>query len=408
VSPVNLLQNKGLTDADTGGQTSTVGEPTVANSDHREILLAGNWYASRSLDAGGSWSLLDPFTLFPPVAGGFCCDQVVTYDPRRNLIFWLLQYVRDPQGTNVLRLAVTQGGTLASNNWYWWDFAPGTTNAAWAGEWFDYPDLELGDGFLYITTNSFRGDQWRRSVVFRLPLQALAAHSALNYRYFATTQNFSLRCVRGAAATMYFASHNSTSQLRVFSWPEKDRVSFRDVNVTTWNAGSYSAPGPDNTNWLARCDPRITGAWLGNGAIWLAWTANSRGQRPFPYARIVEISEAQMQVQADRDIWSPSYAYAYPNGSPNDGGETGITLFRGGNQLNPSHVVGVFNRATNKWSLRATKNGTNGPADNKWGDYLTCRRYASDGQTWLASGYTLQGGGTRNDVEPRIVHFDWS
>src|SRR5207244_10944529 len=172
MSPINLLQNHGLTVAETGGHTATVGEPTVANND-QEVFVAGNWYATKSLDGGTTWTAVDPDTSFPADAGGFCCDQVVTYDPANNLLFWLLQYVRDVQQRNLLRLAVKQGGTLGDNTWYWWDFRPETTNPAWAGTWFDYPDLELGDSFLYLTTNNFSGDAFVRSVVFRLPLQTL-------------------------------------------------------------------------------------------------------------------------------------------------------------------------------------------------------------------------------------------
>ena len=112
-----------------------------------------------------------------------------------------------------------------------------------------------------------------------------------------------------------------------------------------------------------------------------------------------------MQVTADRDIWSTDYAYAYPSGAANDAGKIGITLFRGGNQLNPGHVVGAYDEAGGSWDLVATKDGTNGPTDNKWGDYLTCRPHTPGGQTWLATGYTLQGGGQPTNVEPRLVRF---
>jgi hypothetical protein len=403
---INVLQTVPLPSSATTGQTATVGEPTVGNND-QEVFYAGNWYASRTANGGGSWTFVDPFRLLPPAAGGFCCDQVALYDPSHNLFVWLLQYVRDNQGTNVLRVAVKNGGTLADDVWDWWDFSPGSINAAWSAEWFDFPDVELGTNFLYVSTNSFQGNTWRRSVVLRLPLASLVQRGSLSFQYFASTQNFALRCVRGAGATMYFASQNGTSQVRIFAWPESDpSPSVHDVNVSTWNAGRYSAPGPDGSNWLARCDARITGAWLANGIIGLAWSANSRGSRPFPYARVVEISEDQMQVVADRDIWSQNYAYAYPNAAPNDQGEIGITLFRGGNRINPGHVVGGFDDRTQTWQLQATRDGTNGPSDNKWGDYLTCRPHTPDGQSWIASGYTLQGGGTRRDVEPLLVRFE--
>jgi hypothetical protein len=405
VPAITLLRNIALTDSDTGGQTSSVGEPSVANNG-KEIFVSGNWYATKSLDDGSTWTFVDPYTLLPPPGSEFCCDQVVLYDRSRELLFWVLQYVRDANGTNVLRLAVKDGGTLGNDVWRWWDFNPKETNAAWSAEWFDYPDVELSDNFLYITMNSFEGEQWRRSVVLRLPLDALTGTGALDYGYWNTTQNFSLRCVRGATDIMYFASHNSTAQLRLFTWPESAKTpSFRDVNVATWNAGAYIAQGPDGANWLQRCDPRITGAWIANGKIGLAWSANRRGTRPYPYVRIVEVDAQTMENGVDRDIWSPNYAYAYPNACPNREGEIGITLFRGGNTINPSHVVGVWNETTQTWELRATASGTNGPADNKWGDYLTCRRYEPDGTSWIATGYTLKGGGARTNVEPRVVIF---
>jgi hypothetical protein len=401
-----LFRNTPLTDAQTGGQTSTVGEPSVANNG-REIFLTGNWYASRSLDGAASWSLVSPFNALPPVDGGFCCDQVVHYDRSRDVLLWLLQYI-EKNGTNALRLAVKRGATLGNDTWLWWDFRPDTTNPAWTGQWFDYPDLELSDNYAYITSNVFgaSNDRFTRAVIFRLPLDVLAFGGSLNYRYWTTTQNFALRCTRGARDRMHFASHNTGSQVRVFTWPESQpSVTFKDVNISPWSAQNYASPGPDGANWLQRVDPRITGAWVANGIIGLAWTAGRQAQRPFPYCRVARINEATMTAAGDADIWNASCAYAYPDTCPNDRGHVGIALFRGGGPLHPGHVVGIWDDYSNGWQLVATANGTNGPADTKWGDYLACRRHSPDGLTWLASGYTLQGGGTRDSVEPRVVHF---
>jgi hypothetical protein len=402
VAPVTLVKNIALRDADTGGQTSTVGEPSAAvNGD--EIFVSGNWYATKSVDGGASWTFVNPYTLLPSPGPDFCCDQSVIYDPSRELFFWLLQYVRDANGTNVLRVAAKRGGTLADDSWHWWDFSPTETDSAWSSEWFDYPDLELSDNFLYLTTNSFEGEEWRRSVVFRFPLDELAGTGELSFRHWSTTENFSLRCVSGAADVIHFASHNTLGQVRLFTWPEADEhPTFRDVNVSAWSAGTYVARGPDGANWLQRCDSRITGAWVADGKIGLAWTANRRGPRPYPYVRVVEIEDGDV---ADRDIWSPDYAYAYPGAAPNQHGEVGITLFRGGNAINPEHLVGVWDEATESWQLRLTAGGTNGPVDDKWGDYLACRRALPDASSWLATGYTLEGGGTRTDAVPRIVVF---
>ena len=401
-----LFRNIGLTDANTGGQTSNVGEPSIANTG-REIFMTGNWYASRSLDHGDSWSMVSPYNALPKVNGGFCCDQVVHYDRSRNLLLWLLQYDEE-DGTNTLRLAVKQGGTLGNDAWLWWDFRPDTTNPAWTKQWFDYPDLELSNNYAYITTNVFSVDpeKWTRSVIFRLPLDTLATGGSLDYRFFTSTDNFALRCARGARDRMYFASHNSNSQLRVFTWLESDeQATSKNVGVAAWSANDYATSGPDGANWLSRTDGRITGAWVADGIIGIAWTAARRSERPFPYVRIVRIAERTMKVVENFDLWNKDFAYAYPDTCPNDRGHVGITLFRGGGPLHPSHVVGIRDDYSNGWQLMGTVNGTHGPTDTKWGDYLACRRHSPDGITWIATGYTLQGGGTRESVQPQLVHF---
>ena len=80
MAPVALLKNIALTDADTSGQTSTVGEPSAACSGD-EIFVSGNWYATKSLDGGSSWTFVNPYTLLPSPGADFCCDQSVSYDP---------------------------------------------------------------------------------------------------------------------------------------------------------------------------------------------------------------------------------------------------------------------------------------------------------------------------------------
>lgn len=406
-----LFRNIPLTDVETGGQTSTVGEPSVANNG-RELFITGNWYASRSLDGGTSWGWVNPFDALPPVDGGFCCDQVVHYDRSRDLLFWLLQYVQGDDGSNTLRLAVKRGPTLGNDQWTWWDFKPQTTNASWAGEWFDYPDLEISNNFLYMTTNSFRAsdDNWMRSVIFRFPLDPIAAGEELSHSHWDTDEVFSLRCTRGAGDVMYFAGHLALNKIRLFAWPEtSDNVSLWDVPVSPWVEGSYSAPGPDGANWLTRCDGRITGAWTARGVIGFAWSANGSGSFPRPHVRVICLDESSKLVVNEPTIWHPDFAYAYPDICPNDRGHLGIVLFRGGGAVHPAHVVGIWDDHTssnpNPWELVISAEGSNGPSDNKWGDYLACRRHSPDGLTWLGSGYTLQGGGTRDFIEPRVVHF---
>ena len=406
-SPVVFLRNIALTDANTGGQTSTVGEPSVATLG-QTVFFSGNWYATRSADNTANWQFVDPFSTLPLVDDGFCCDQTVIGVPGRNVMIWILQY-SERNGTNTLRIAAHHGPALDQSGWMFWDLRPVDVDPAWANQWFDYNHAAVSNGFLYVGSNVFSvgTDQWQRAVVFRFPLAGLDPGGTLTLQYFESTENFSLRCAQGATDVMHIVSHNTQSQIRVFSWPENaNQLTATDVDVTSWQEDSYSAPGPDGRNWLSRCDGRITGVWTARDEIGVMWSAN-RGpaNRPLPFVRVVRLNETTKALIDEPDIWNENFAYAYPDAYPNGNGEVGVTLFRGGGSHHPGHVVGFRDQAANLWRLRVARNGTNGPNDTKWGDYLTCRRHVPRAETWVAAGYTLQGGGTRDSIQPRYVHF---
>ncbi len=406
-SPVVFFRNVALASEHTGGQTSTVGEPSVGTSD-ANIFLTGNWYASRSADNAASWVFVDPFTTLPPADDGFCCDQTVIFVPGRNLTIWLLQYI-EANNTNTLRIAVNPGPGLNDQNWVFWDLRPVGVDPAWSGQWFDYNHAALSNGFLYVGSNVFTvgTDAWTRSVVFRIPLDVLVSGAALTFDYFESTENFSLRCAQGATDTMHLVSHNTLSQIRVFSWPESAAdVTSEDVDVLPWVEDNYTAPGPDAKDWMTRCDGRITGVWVSRGRIGVMWSANRNPpDRPLPFVRVVVLDENTKAVLDEPDIWNASFAYAYPDAYPNSNGDVGLTVFRGGGTRFPGHVVGFLDDSTSVWRLRVSRNSNSGPNDGKWGDYLTCRRHSPRANTWVAAGFTLQGGGARSNIQPRYVHF---
>jgi hypothetical protein len=53
----------------------------------------------------------------------------------------------------------------------------------------------------------------------------------------------------------------------------------------------------------------------------------------------------------------------------------------------------------------ATFTGTRGPADNKWGDYLTVRRNYANERLFCATGYTLLSGAGASDATPNLTVF---
>ncbi|MDP9696654.1 UNVERIFIED_ORG: hypothetical protein J2X79_004237 [Arthrobacter globiformis] len=406
MSPVSILSNISLGDGPTNNATSTVGEPTTAAAGNH-MFMTGNWYASQSTDGGTNWKHVDPFTALPSAAGGFCCDQVVLYDARRRLWIWILQYTRR-NGANVFRLAAVHDGDFGNPGaWYWWDIAPTTVDGSWTQLWFDYPDAAVTADNLFVTFNVFNNvgiGQWQRAVVMRFPLATIDNRGTLIFNAWSTTQNGSIRLTQGAARTMYFASHNSSQQVRLFSWADgQNSVNWWDINVTA-SSDAISSNAPNNVNWLARTDRRITGACIGNGTITLMWTAGSGANRPHPYCRVVQIAEASKQVTAQPDIWSSTRSWAYPAACTNSAGVLGFTAFYGGEDRNPGHIVGV-REDNGTWSTAYSKLGSHSPDEPKWGDYLSCRQHAPSAETWVASGYTLEGGATRTDILPRLVRF---
>lgn len=400
--PIKLLQNTGLNDTQTSESTSTICEPTMA-ANERQAFATGNWFASTSSDAGVSWTLVDPFTRFPASAGGFCCDQIVVYNPRHRIWIWLLQYSQASNGENIFRVAVCREASFGA--WYYWDFAPRGVSASFAGQWFDYPDMAFSNDNLFITFNMFGGDTWQRAIALRMPLATLAAAGSLGYRLYQTTANGSLRLTRGAAGTMYMGSHNTASQLRVLQWPDSGTtVASSNVNVRPWLGGSYSAPGPGNINWLGRLDPRITGGCVGGGVITLMWSANRDGSHPLPYISVVRLREGNKTVIDQPDIWSNTAAWAYPACAANSQGRIGFSAFYGGGTRHPGHVVGAQS-AAGAWETVLTAVSTNGPPNQAWGDYLSCLPHQANPAHWVASGYTLRGGTARKNIEPRYVRF---
>jgi hypothetical protein len=105
----------------------------------------------------------------------------------------------------------------------------------------------------------------------------------------------------------------------------------------------------------------------------------------------------------NQDIWSRTSAWAYPAAAANSQGAVGISAFYGGGSRHPGHVVGV--KSATGWDTQLSKTSTHGPPGQAWGDYLSCLAHHADGTQWVASGYTLQGGTSRKNVEPRYVRF---
>ncbi|MGH9941739.1 MAG: hypothetical protein ACRD9R_05180 [Pyrinomonadaceae bacterium] len=402
---LTLVRNIQLNSAADSNTASNVGEPSVA-SNGDVVFYTGNWYAAVSLDGGQTFLYVDPANAFPDPPGmSFCCDQVVQYIRKIDTFVWLLQYTTNQAGENIQRLAFAKTADVRLGRWRTFDIT--AQSLGLPGTFLDFPDLAVGTNMLYVTMNGYRGSQWHATALVRLPLSGINSGNVTAQRTISTT-NFNFRVAQHCATRAFWASHVNTSTLRLFSWDEAAaQPSFRDVAVARWSVGPYTSLTPDNRNWLARADYRMTGATKRINEVWFAWASGSGGvnNRPNPFVQIARINTTNFSVIDNINLWDSIAGTCYAALSTNSRNEVGVSYMIGGGGINgrfPTHVVGILTGTRREVTTFA---GTRGPADRKWGDYLTVRRHYPNTRLFSATGYTLQGGTGAADATPHYTLF---
>jgi hypothetical protein len=392
---------------------SNVGEPSVAvNSD--VVLYTGNWYAARSIDGGQTFQYLDPFTTFPdPPNLGFCCDQVANYIASIDTFVWLLQYgpKSGPQADNIQRLAFATTQEARTGHWRLFDIT--TKVLGVAGQFLDFPDIAVGANSLYVTTNIFTPNgQSAGAAVIRIPIDSIRRGQVTAQPFVSSTLN-SFRVAQNCGPRAFFAAHQDTSTLNVFTWDERQVTPIPHVvEVARWISGSgFQSRTPDGRNWLDRADPRITGATLAGTDLYFAWGVNiGSNHRTQPFVQIARIDANDLTLLENINIFDPDSATCYGALSTNADGEVGISYMMGGGTRFPSHVVGIL--TGNRKDVIAAE-GDSGPVPNpsnnagEWGDYLTVRPVFPDQKLFAATGYILKGGAnaSNRNATPHFVAF---
>ncbi len=432
-----LFQNTDLKPG-VGNNTSVVNEPSVGNIGSA-VFETGNWFAAVSVDGGSSFGFLDPRgqDILPNSHGGFCCDQSVIYDPSRDLMLWTRMYARDATG-NTVRLAVFHGEAALETSpilFDNYDFQPQDIGMP-AGDWYDYPQIALGNNYLYFTANAFKSDlTFDGTVVLRLPLDGLASGLGFDYTGFVLGY-FNLTPVQNAANTMYFATQNDSATLRVYQWPEGGDVTAFNVSHMYYPDPSilanYTCPLTGGIqDWCGRLDDRVLTGWLSGGVLGFMWNAPKGigGFRTFayPYVHVLFVNASSMTSAGEFPLYSDDCAFAYPAAAVNAAGHVAGTLFYGGGDIPPTVAAFIWDNYSPTpypqipatWELHSIPGaiGTQGPTEplctNCWGDYLAARRdYTSrySRYLWIATGFTLQGGGNEEDIHPYFFRFgrEWN
>jgi hypothetical protein len=408
-----LMTNTELPEPGLKELASNVGEPSVAvNGD--VVIYTGNWYAARSIDGGSTFEYLDPFRVFPdPPNLGFCCDQVANYIASIDTFVWLLQYgpTSGPQADNIQRLAFATTAEVRTGQWHLFDITTKTLNVA--GQFLDFPDIAVGTNSLYVTTNIFTPDgNSAGAAVVRIPIDSIKRGQVIAQPFVSSTLN-SFRVAQNCGSTAFFATHQDTSTLNVFTWDEREATPVSHlVEVARWISGNgYPSRTPDGRNWLDRADPRITGATLAGSDLYFAWAVNTgSNRRPQPFVQIAKIDANDLTLLENINVFDPDSATCYGALSTNADGEVGISYMVGGGPRFPSHVVGILT-GNRKDVIVAV--GDSGPVPNpinnagEWGDYLSVRPVFPDQKVFAATGYVLNGGAraSNRNATPRFVTF---
>jgi hypothetical protein len=398
-------------------QTSgAAGEATVANSGP-VVFGTGNWWGAISADGGQTFKYINPSTQFANLYGGFCCDQVAIYDPSRDIFIWYMQYsASGPAGSgrNAFRISTARPSEALKGHWLSWTF-----DSALNTEW-QYPDVCLSNDSVYITTNRspYLSDSVNNAFIFRFPLTPLANGAGFGYNFIDMAgtglANLSLRCARGARDVAYFGSHNTTSQVRIFRFPESGTAfSWNDVNLSApWPDGTRACPTPDNRDWCGYGDGRILAGWVSRNMIGFMWDASAGGTFPVPYVEAMRVVESTRAYLDRPFIWHTVQAHQYPAAAPNARGDVGISVHASSSTNYPLFLVGIDDDVSRdagygppNWELHAVRYGTQGPNVNRWGDYYSVQPFFPSGLGWTATGDTMQGCGGNGCKESRYAVF---
>ncbi len=406
---LTLLTNTELTKAAQQQTASNVGEPSVAMNGS-VVLYTGNWYAAVSADAGKTFRFIDPARAFPDPSptSRFCCDQVVHYISQLDMFVWLLQYGPDT-GDNIQRLAFAKTADVVQGKWRLFDIT--TKSLKVPGAFLDFPDMAVGANSLYVTTNIFGpGNNQFGSAVIRIPFAGIQSGQVVA-QPFVSMELQSFRVAQNCGTTAYFAAHQDTSTLAVFSWKEGQTTPVpKSVGVARWLGGNgYLSRTPDGRRWLDRADPRLTGATFARNELWFAWSVDrDSNHRPNPFIQIARIDATNLTLIDNINLFDSQSATAYGALSTNENNEVGVSYMLGGGPRMPSHVVGILTGTRKDVIVAQGDRGPSDPAGNgEWGDYLTVRRVFPNQKLFAATGFTMKGpgDGTNRDATPRFVVF---
>jgi hypothetical protein len=413
---LRFWQNTDVAFATGGGPSPRAPEPSACiNQD--TAFMTGNWWAGVSKDSGATFSSLSPYTTFPAVDGGFCCDQRCIYSPQHDITIWYLQYgFSGTTARGSVRIAVSVGRAgLRAGQWHSWVWGPQNFNQP-ARTWLDFPDLAVSSQYLYAASNVFTDTGGNlNSVVWRMSLAELRSGGNLTATFFTrqlpgspTTLGGrgSYRFAQGLDTDMYFGTHVDQGALKLFRWPDAGGLTWVTRGVPVWQDGVRQSPSPNNTNWMASHDGRIQTGYRNNDEFGFVWSCEEEQPfRPWPFLRVARFRTSDMVMAGVHDVWNGQYGIGYPACTTNVRGDQGVVMAIGGPLHHVRSVVFMVDQFQPTWDGQvwaSVNNPTLSTTESRWGDYFTCFRHPEQPNTLVGTGAYM---GSASASTSRYVWF---
>jgi hypothetical protein len=265
----------------------------------------------------------------------------------------------------------------------------------------DYPDLSVGDNFLYYSADAVS----QGLLVVRIPLNEIRDNQTINMGYTSPSDGtktdgstaYGSHISQNAGDTVFWAGSPKNSQLRVFSMAEgSNQYSSRDIDIDSWPNGTITLNAPDGVDNFSFGWPgnAITGATRRtNTEVWFAWNTSSNANFKNAHVEVVEINTSNFTKIAQWQIWNNDYAFVDPYLATNANSEVGIALAWGaafttagtGNYM--SHAVGILGDFIVWYPELSTASPV--ASQIRLGDYFSVSRNPANPLLYDASGYAV-------------------
>ncbi|HKF01747.1 MAG TPA: hypothetical protein VKB49_05515 [Candidatus Sulfotelmatobacter sp.] len=406
-------------------------EPSTSNMGPY-IFYLNNSEADFSADGGTTFAKIDTEALRKPPSDSpnYCCDSSIVYDPSHSM--WVISRMYEDTALThgVVQLSIFKNPPDVACTYYIDpDANPNDNNVK-----PDYPQLGLSDNYLYLTTSEFISGAWNRDEIRRFSLEDVdSCVSNLTAHFFRRTNGGVKRVwtpVRGAHEIMYWAQIETTTQLRVFTWPESvASPTSALVKVQSTNfVDSDCRGGNNNKDWIGAYGWHANEGFLrgavARGGVGSATPETSRLQffwnggadgtasHPQAFVRSAVLQLPNLAVLDEPNINSLEVCYGYADVYPNARGDLGVTIAYGGKKngggAGLSAGVGIEDEYTSGYNLQnvyTTTTGTDMPNSLRYGDYLSVKSWQPCPLWWSAANYAYSGGGNQKNIIARYVEF---